>query len=61
MTQSLLTIKEVAAYLNVSVRTLERELSAGTFPQPVRIGRLRRWRQEDIDQYLERTIQATKR
>ena len=61
MTQPLLTIKQVAAYLAVSVRTLERELAAGAFPKPVRIGRLRRWRQEDIDRHLENTLKVSQR
>lgn len=35
----LLTLKEAALRLSLSTRTLHREISAGRFPRPVKIGR----------------------
>jgi excisionase family DNA binding protein len=52
----LLTIREVAAWLAVSIRTVQRLVAAGAFPQPVRLGRERcvRWFVADVRQHLER-------
>ncbi len=33
-------------------RTIERLLAAGELPQPARIGRLRRWSDEQIDRWI---------
>lgn len=38
----LLTLKEAALRLSLSTRTLHREISAGRFPRPVKIGRATR-------------------
>ena len=35
----LLTLKDAAVRLSLSTRTLHREISAGRFPRPVKIGR----------------------
>lgn len=35
----LLTLKDAALRLSLSTRTLQREISAGRFPRPVKIGR----------------------
>ncbi|WP_414664113.1 helix-turn-helix transcriptional regulator [Horticoccus sp. 23ND18S-11] len=35
----LITLKEAAARLSLSTRTLHREIAAGRFPRPVKIGR----------------------
>jgi excisionase family DNA binding protein len=47
---SLLTQKEVAKYLRVAPRTLQRMVAAGEFPPPVQVspGR-KRWRQADVE------------
>ncbi|WP_192496861.1 helix-turn-helix transcriptional regulator [Pseudoclavibacter sp. CFCC 14310] len=58
MTQSetaprpLLTIKDLAALLNVSEKTIRNLRSKGIGPRAVKIGGSIRWRQETIDQYL---------
>lgn len=44
----LLNTQEVAALMGVSPKTIRRLLDAGKLPQIVRIGRLIRWRENDI-------------
>ncbi len=48
----LLSVKQVADLLAMSSRTVWRLVSAGELPQPVRIGRAARWRQEDIEEFV---------
>jgi excisionase family DNA binding protein len=54
----LLTVKEVAAILNIHERTCWRlaamaEAGQGAFPRPLRIGpKTVRWRVSDVDAYL---------
>lgn len=48
----LVTAKEVAAMLDISLRTIWRRLSDGTMPPPVRLGRLVRWRLADIRKWI---------
>ncbi len=52
--QPLLTLPQAANGLSVSRRTLERLISAGTFPPPLKIGRSSRIRCEDLAAYLEK-------
>ena len=48
------TVKGVARRLIISERTVYNKLSAGTFPiKPIRVGRLLRFRTEDINAYLD--------
>ena len=49
----LLRVKQVSQQLSVSVRTVWRLTSAGELPAPVAIGRCKRWRQADVDRFLE--------
>jgi excisionase family DNA binding protein len=49
----LLTAREVAELLRVSVSTLERLTRAGDGPPSVKFGRSRRWLRRDVDQWLE--------
>ncbi len=50
----LLTQKDLATYLKVTPRTLQRTITAGEFPPAIRISPGRaRWRQADIDTWLE--------
>ena len=39
--------------LQISPRKLDMMIAAGEFPKPVRIGRLCRWTQAQIDQFIE--------
>ena len=48
----LLNAKELAGMLNMSERSLWRNLSAGKIPEPVRIGGSTRWRHEEIDRWI---------
>lgn len=50
----LLSIKEVAKLLKLDKRTVERMVKAGECPAPIRISPGRtRWRQSDIDAWLQ--------
>jgi excisionase family DNA binding protein len=49
----LLTKREVAALLRISVRTLERLTEAGEGPSSIKFGRSRRWRRADVERWLE--------
>jgi prophage regulatory protein len=48
----LLDLVEVAKLLRVSQRALWGWAKAGEFPAPIQLGRLRRWRREDVNQWL---------
>ena len=49
----LLTPREVAARLRISVRKLRQLLKEGTFPRPVQISmRCVRWRVADVDRFI---------
>ena len=51
----LLILKELAAYLRISVRTAQRMLSKGELPEPMRVTPGRPlWRRQDIDAWLAR-------
>jgi predicted DNA-binding transcriptional regulator AlpA len=50
----LLTKKEVARRVKVSIRTIARYVALNKFPQPIRFSQsCVRWRRKDIDDYLE--------
>lgn len=52
--KELLTVKGLARRFLISDRTVYNKVSNGTFPiKPIRIGRLLRFRREDVDAYLE--------
>lgn len=48
----LLTLKEAAAYMRISTRTLHRIVKAGYLKPSARVGRLPRFRRADLDAYL---------
>ena len=52
----LLRDREVAAALNISVRLVWKLTASGVLPEPMRLGRATRWRAEDIDRLLARTL-----
>jgi excisionase family DNA binding protein len=56
MQNSLLDPKQAARILGLSVRTLERHRIAGTGPRFARLGRLVRYRQNDLDQWVESNL-----
>jgi predicted DNA-binding transcriptional regulator AlpA len=49
---SFLTVKKVAAMLDLSVRQIWRLVAAHQFPEPIRIGHAARWRLSEIETYL---------
>lgn len=51
-TDKLLTAKESAALLSVSLATLWRHANNGTLPAPVAFGSVRRWRQSEIMAFI---------
>jgi len=48
----LLEIKEVAGILRVSPRMVWQMRDGGRIPQPVKVGRLCRWRRSDIEEWI---------
>ncbi len=52
----LLVIREVAAMLRVSERTIRRLEQRGKFPAAIRIGSSMRWREADIKNWIERGL-----
>lgn len=50
----LVTINEAAARLAVCRRTIEREISAGRFPRPLKIGRATRIPLHAIQTYIDK-------
>lgn len=49
----LIDAKEVAQRLGVSLRKLEYLISDGNAPLFMRIGRTRKWRLKDVDEWIE--------
>lgn len=49
----LLTIKDVAAALQLTSRTIELMVKRGDFPAPIKIGGSNRWRPADVNNFLE--------
>jgi len=49
-----LTKSELAAFLGVSLRTIDRRVADGTLPPPILLGQVRRWRQSVVIAKLER-------
>ena len=54
ITDPLLTDREGASLLSVSIPTFWRRVSDGTVPKPVKIGALSRWPQSEIMAVIER-------
>jgi len=53
--ESLLTLKEVAKYLHVVPLTVYRMIDRGDLPA-VKVGRVWRFRKEDLQAYLNRSV-----
>jgi excisionase family DNA binding protein len=54
MIDPLLTAKEVAAALRISLPTLYRRVADKTLPAPVKLGHLSRWPRSEIQAAIER-------
>lgn len=55
----LIDAKEVAQRLGVSLRKLEYLISEGNAPAFTRIGRTRKWRPKDVDDWVEKLYQQS--
>lgn len=53
-TENLWTTTDVAAYLRVSPRFVQRQVSAGKLPRPSMVGRLPRWAPSVIRDHVAR-------
>lgn len=49
----LLDVRSVAAQMDVSVRKVWQLVSSGGMPAPIRIGRAVRWRESDVNKWIE--------
>ena len=52
MGKPLLTYREVASRLNCCRQTVWKLVKRGEFPEPLKIGRARRWREADVDAWI---------
>jgi predicted DNA-binding transcriptional regulator AlpA len=50
----LITIRECAEMMTISVPTAWRRVADGTLPKPIKIGHLSRWTQSDVLETIER-------
>ena len=60
-TALLLSVKQVAEALGVGERTIWRLSATGQLPEPIRIGRLRRWRRSTLEAWLARAESEARR
>lgn len=56
--KKLITMDEAAGLLSISRRHLEREIAAGRFPRPLKIGRATRVPQTMLERYLSELTRA---
>lgn len=47
-----LDISDLAEFLGVSTRHIERLIVSGRFPRPIRLGRVRRWFRADFEAWV---------
>ena len=52
MSERLLDYREVGLRLRVCRTQIWRMINDGRLPEPLRVGRLRRWRESDIDTWI---------
>ncbi|MBV9124321.1 MAG: helix-turn-helix domain-containing protein [Planctomycetes bacterium] len=57
--KDLLTAREVADRLNVSLRTVWRWAGNQVLPAPFRMGRIVRWKTRDIDRFIEQQLPSS--
>jgi excisionase family DNA binding protein len=50
----LLSTREVREMLSVHDRTVRKWVSCGFFPQPMRLGRVLRWKRSVVEQWIEK-------
>lgn len=54
ITDPLLTAREAAPMLGISIPTFWRRVADGTVPKPVKLGALSRWPQSEIIEVIEK-------
>lgn len=60
--RELLTVKEVAKLLGVSVRTVWEYTACGELPQPIKIGRkITRWHVGTLQEWLRKKLERAER
>lgn len=57
--EKLLDVNGVSEQLNISKRSLEQILARGEGPRHLLIGRLRRWRRSEVDEWVEQRLRKT--
>lgn len=57
--EKLLDVNGVSDQLNISKRSLEQLLASGEGPRHLLIGRLRRWRRSEVDEWVEQRLRKT--
>ena len=57
----LMTVREVANVLHVSVRSVWRLSAAGEIPRPIAVGGSKRWVARQIEKYVEEKATAAAR
>lgn len=50
---TLINARDIATQLGVSVRKLEQMIERGELPPYIRVGRVRKWRSQDIDTWID--------
>lgn len=56
---TLIGSKQLAQQLGISLRTLDSLDKNGDLPKSLRIGHLRRWREEDVEQWIDSKLNSS--
>jgi len=48
----LITLNDLTLSLKISKTSIYRRLANGDFPPPIKLGRLSRWRSDDVDNWI---------
>ena len=51
-TDEMLTVRDMASLLRITTRAVHAQRSRGKLPNPIRIGRLVRWRRAEVERWL---------
>jgi excisionase family DNA binding protein len=57
--EGLLDVEDVAALVNASARTVYRMVKSGQMPRPIKIGKLNRWRRQDVLKCIDKLYSET--
>lgn len=58
--ETLIDKKQLADLLKVSVKTIDLMLAKGTVPKPLRLGRLVRFKESEVQDFIEKLSQEDK-